>query len=224
MLETSRRGFFGLLAGALLAKVIGPRLIAGVDRAPAMREAAASHIVEHTYLPLEVFSSRVLEIVNQELKWLRLKQVHSDFEHLHLGDTVAVREPCRFEPREGFALYGGIVGRRMVNIDCHSHADLTLDADFWRFKRPWKELDELLITPLGMALAENVIRTVRRRGGGEYLVCVDQAIPGEVKRGVISKDPGVGLSLRALEDGHPSRGEPRTPERVMRFDIMFGLG
>lgn len=144
MLETSRRGFFGLLAGALLAKVIGPRLIAGVDRAPAMREAAASHIVEHTYLPLEVFSSRVLEIVNQELKWLRLKQVHSDFEHLHLGDTVAVREPCRFEPR--------------------------------------------------------------------------------VKRGVISKDPGVGLSLRALEDGHPSRGEPRTPERVMRFDIMFGLG
>jgi hypothetical protein len=220
-METSRRGFMGLLAGSVLGTILGPKLFAGVEKAPLLAKAVQSHVPRETYLPLEIFTSTMLEIVNRELKWLRLKQVPAAWswlDHARLGTTAMIREPVRFTPNwaVGFDPEPFIDHAIPVNL-CHQlGVDMSLSEIDW--ERPWPQISDRYAVPSGLLMAENVIRHVRQNGGADYLVCGELMQPAGVDRTTLARH-SEGLCLRGLQ-----YVDVRRSEHIIRFDMLFGLG
>jgi hypothetical protein len=220
----------GMLAGLFLAKTMGPKLLAGRAELSAVPAAIRSPIREHTYLPLEILTSEVLAIVNRELKWLRLKQLYEDFGRYgpYLGHTLHVRQPADLYPilSDDMPWPPRITEHLMpVRIDHVVGVDIELEHDMdWR--QPYGKFSTRYVEPAAMALAERVIGCVRANGGAEYLVSVDQKIPSTFERCILSKDPGVGLSLRGSQLWKPIIHEGQIVDRVetLRLDMLFGLG
>ncbi len=222
--HATRRGFLGLLAGAILGKILGPRVLASVERAPEMARSLESSMASNTYLPLEIFSSRVLEIVHREVKWLRLKQLHQDFNSFGYlpGHTSFVRYPARLSlaPLDTIDHSMEVYPDRIIPVTIDTQINVDLDLNAFDWDRPWSEVDQRYLEPIGRSLAERLIGCVRRHGGAEYLVSVDQHLPTEVPRVVLARYPEAGLSLRAMQLPDQSHLYGRD---ALRFDMLFGL-
>jgi hypothetical protein len=225
-MESSRRGFFATLAGALLGATVGPKLVAAPtpDLWRAVPKLPLPPVL-NTYVPLEVVCAETLKIVNEELKWLRLTQLHGGLRNV--GDTWMVREPARLDlrPSDLNTISQGITDRlRVIHVCETSNVEIDLrDADVWR---PLNEFDARHIKPAAYGLAEAVIKSVRRNGGAEYLASVDQAIPSGVYKGVVMSNPESGLSIRALEAVVPEMrgGKLVDWKPVLHIDMLYGLG
>lgn len=224
-MELSRRGLFGLLGGALLAKVVGPRLIA--EPTAALWEAAKAMPptpIVNTYVPLEQVCADVLRIVNQELKWLRLRQVSEDYgAHRRIGDAVHIRDPARLQlDWKNFPHPDSILETiRPVLLDKVAMAAIdlsTLDRDC-----PFGHLSKQYVEPAAYHLAEHVINGIRRHGGGQVLVTGALQTVDHIPKCVIARDKDAGLVIRAIEHHqpfHPERGW--RPE--LRIEMLYGLG
>jgi hypothetical protein len=226
-MDFSRRGFFGLLGGALLAKIVGPRLIS--DPTPQLWEAAKVLPVQpivNTYVPLEYVCAEALRIVNEELKWLRLRQVSDTHQERRFGDTIFSRNPLIFYPwdiypeRESRQLLSE--SHRAILLDEIAQATInltTLDPEC-----PLGHLSENYIEPAARQLAESVIYGVRRHGGGEVLATGALQSVDHARRCVIARSDELGLVIRATEWlSTPLYRQPGwRPE--LRIEMLYGLG
>ena len=228
-MELSRRGLLGLLGGAILgAKVIGPKLIA--EPTPAVWEAAKAlprTPLINTYVPLETVCAETLRILDQELKWLHLRQQCVDMNtRVKQGDTFHVRDPPVFVPWRMYPLHPKDANDmiqpmctdrlRHITIDLASHVRLLLDEDP---DCEFGQISKRYIEPAAHSLAEEVIQGIRRQGGGEVLVTAALNIPSQIGRGVIARSEETGLVLRGVEYFDIVRGRPE-----VRIDMLYGVG
>src|SRR5207302_437632 len=92
-------GFLGTLAGLVLGARIGPKLLPApspeIWRAAPMLPATP---LENSYVTLHQFLGRLIEVVHEETKWLRLERALGDREHSLMGDCLHMRPPMRYKP------------------------------------------------------------------------------------------------------------------------------
>lgn len=223
-MEMRRRGFLGLLAGAVLGKVIGPKLTA--EPTSAIWEAAVGQpstilAAEDTFVPLEVMANRILEVVNQEIKFLKMLQ-HTDEwrRESRIGDMTYVRVPEPFLPDLTCPPPIRLINRtRPVLIDQACYVDLPRDD----LRHSWGQYSVRNIDPLAYRLAENMINTVRRKGGADFLVTVRGSTPIDATRVVHAHLPETGLTLRAMEYDRPVAIHGGVVHAT-HFDMLYGLG
>jgi len=194
-METTRRGFLGLLAGAVLGKIIGPKLIADPTHENWLHAVSLERPTPiESYQPLEILSARILEVVERELKWLRMNQWAVDeWRTVKSGDTVMVRTPLPlWSPHYHLSPLD-----HLTPVTLLQQVAVDIDLDNYHscpIHRAWDEYSERRIEPLGLSLAERIIQSVRRAGGANLLV-----VTGE------------------------RRFDP-TATRILRFDMIYGLG
>jgi hypothetical protein len=233
-MEMKRRGFLGILAGAVLGKVVGPKLTAE-PIAPAWEAAVgvAPELVtrEASYVPLEVMSNRILERVREELKWLKLRHHLVDFDSTicndspnrfmyayRMGDDFYIREAQQFTPFDELSIprpdHLTCDWIRRVPLREACYADVRLDIDELRHSR-WNKFNECLLEPVGFTLAEHIIRRIRHNGGADHLVCLTPRMDhlAGVARSLIATAPDACLGLRATQF-----------ENRIRFEIQYGIG
>jgi hypothetical protein len=227
--ELTRRGIFGLLGGALLAKVVGPQLIAAPT--PKLWEAAKvlpRRPIINTYLPLEYVCAETLRIIHEDLKWLRLRQVYEDCPYdRRYGDEMCLSRRARLEaidfdnpPAETPLIVCGAYDRILYDSQMHVDLDLsTLDPEC-----PFGHISQNYVEPAAHQLAEHIIRDIRYRGGAEALVTGRLAVPHGVDRCVLSQNEESGLAIRAVEVfglpySHDGKWQPN-----LRIDMLYGLG
>lgn len=231
-MELSRRGIFGLLGGALLAKVVGPQIIA--PPTPKLWEAAKvlpPRPIVNTYLPLEYVCAETLRIVNDDLKWLRLRQVYEEDSDVHarrFGDTMRLCRRARFEVHDLYLLDPGkhpeiIYGHcDPVTYDRQAYVDLnlsTLDPEC-----PFGHLSKNYVEPTAHRLAEHIINDIRHHGGAEALVTGRLSVPHGVDRCVLAKNEDAGLAIRAVEVFAPPYSHDGEWQPTLRLDMLYGLG
>ena len=223
-MEFTRRGLFGLLGGALLAKVIGPKLIA--EPTPAAWEAAKRlprNPVANTYVPLQIACSRILQIVSRELKWLRLEHSLVDRE-VRFGECFPYYRPLEFKPDpEAFPFPPDpalMTARYDVRV-WHFQPTVTFDLRDSEYECPFGHLEKRHIEPAGFKLAEDIIHFVRREGGGEVLASGKLWMPPDVARSVLVSSEDLGLAIRAQEDiATDWNSGGRRP--IVRLDMILG--
>ncbi len=219
----NRRAFLATLAGAILGKVVGPKLVAE----PTAAAWEAAHRlpplpVENTYVTLETFCAEVLRIVDEELKWLKLLYpVHAEsYRDWRMGDTLMVREPARLDlPFHPESLTERI---RPVTIDQNVSGQLDLRDE--RLDAPFGLLSKHRIEPIALSMAECIERTIKRRGGAEVLASMDPGhVPGVSRSAIMSR---AGLSLRGIEAIAPRWDGRKIVEYrpLLRLDMQYGLG
>jgi hypothetical protein len=228
-MQSTRRGFFSTLAGALLGgAVVGPKLL---QAAPVELWQAAPNLpitpVVNQYVPLEAFTAEVLRIMNEELKWLRLKQTAVFHVEGRPGYTAMTRRLVCFTPIEfdSFPQPKGVIRESFARVPLLQPANVAVPLDGLDRYRPFDEIARRHIQPTAYSLAEQIIQSVRRNGGAEYLVTAPQSLPNGVDKALIMNNPDAGLNLRAVVDRYvcpDSSGRARPPE--LRIDMLYGLG
>lgn len=216
-METTRRGFLGILGGLLLG-IVGERVTVAAP-SPELWKAIPSLPylpVRNLYLPLEQVCAQALDVMERELKWLRLKTIAADYQY-RIGDCVRVREmsPVPFRPYDSDPC-GIIQGSRSILLNHQSLGSLDLRA---AQDMPFNEVSKRFIEPLALGMVENMIGGIRRSGGGEYLVSAKTEVPVGVHRGCVVTSKESGMSVRALNDK-----DPRTGDHILRIDTVFGVG
>lgn len=225
-MELTRRGFFGLLAGAVLGKIIGPRVIAPLGE-PSWNAAvrAKPFPVENTYLTLEQICRQVLDTMDKELRFLKVERMNTDsmysWDPVRLGETVRYRRPVPFTPDLSISPLS-YESMNLVTLNRAVHSGFRVDPDW---PHAWKELSANIVQPVAYGLAEQIIWDCRRMGGAEILCVGTLEHRPEFSRSVIAANPESGLSLRAVEylDAPPSLPPWDRPERHVRFDLLYGL-
>jgi len=225
-MNTSRRGFLGMLAGAVLAKVVGPKVLVQPTE-PIWKQALSlspKATPVETFMPLEVMAQKVLEVVDREIKWLRLDRFDTNdvgigWRDWYRGDTVVLRPPQRFVAQlQDDEPWPRPLIERLVPVQLMYNAGADLAMDPLRDNPTLEQFTKAYIEPTGYAMAERIIDAVRAHGGAGAMVTVPCQIPGGVIRSVDARNSEARLSLRAIEDYHPG-----FDRRITRFDILFGL-
>jgi len=225
----TRRGIFGLLGGALLAKVVGPKLIAEPTEA-AWR--AVKHLPENpvrmaqrldTYLPLEAVCARTLATLHRELKWLRLQQVFVDRES-RLGESIATRVAHALTPPTFEVAPPILIEEQFQWVRYDSRMQVGLDLSDVDPDAPFGYVAERLVDPAAHSLVERIIGDIRHRGGAEIMACARLAVErgAGVERCVVAKNEDFGLSVRATTADTSRR--PLACRPSLFLDIGYGLG
>jgi len=220
----NRRAFLATLAGAILGKVVGPKLVA---EPTAAAWEAANRLpplpYENTYVTLETFCAETLRIVDEELKWLKLQRVHGETLPYRMGDTVMVREPARLDLP--FDLLQPIIDKiHPVTLNQMVGFDMDLrDVDL---RQPFDRISTRHVEPVAVLMAERITHTIKHRGGAEILASVDMPhVPG-VPRSVCMSRPEAGLSIRGIEAVVPRywNGTVAEYRPLLRLQMLYGLG
>jgi hypothetical protein len=234
---SSRRGFLGgflaTLGGLVLARKIGPIEIEGPSQevwkaAPAL----PTHPRTNEFVTLQQMIAETVRIVDQETQWLRLKRVHDNGGpqwDWRRGDVLNVRPPVVFTGPLDFDLdapHRQILETYIpVPIVQQARARMTFEPDEVR-GRSLPEFSKIHVRPAALALAEDVIQLIRRNGGGEYLVTVDQnvEIPG-IPRAAMVLGQAEQLSIRGVHlPPMPPDGRRDPHQQIVELDMLFGLG
>lgn len=229
-MDFSRRGFFGLLGGTVLGKIVGPRLLAEPTAETWALNRTLAPTPEISYLPLEAASYEILRLMDQELRWLRLKRLYADpWRGYRLGDSIMIRELSGFVPwpEPDFVFESRLNWPRRVNLINHAQAVFEM-PEARRFGGRWGEVAEYRIMPTAFSLAEQVIEDVRRNGGAKCLIGADLTVPAGVARTIIARSEETGLSIRAtqyvgeeIESGSPNLCGRPIPKLCV--EMLYGL-
>jgi hypothetical protein len=220
----NRRGFLGLLGGALLGKVLGPKLLATPDAA-LWKEAIKlpAQPVINQYLPMEHILAEMLKIVDQELAWLRIPRVYEPRLTqwgARFGDSVHVRAPVVSTPLYGQSYAPEAISERfqVVNLSNTAHALLPPDVN----DRGWPEISESLVPALATGLARSIEGCIRASGGADVMVVADCQVVDGIDQCVIAKSEESSLSLRGVRWVELNPDQPNYGWNT-RVDMLYGL-
>ncbi len=225
-MDFTRRGIFGLLGGALLAKLVGPRLIA--EPTEALWQAAKVlpvRPVVNTYVPLEQICAEMLRFLNMQLEQLELRQLADEQLHTKIGTTCFVRYPAELElDWPTFPIPGPILPKRWEVTLGHS---ATVSMDVETLNRPdftLEELRELFLRPAAGAIASKIVQRARTK---KAKVLVTGGLPprSDADRCVIARDDKAGLIIQANQYSQmPHKGDYEYGKPALRVSILYGLG
>lgn len=208
-LELGRRGFLSMLGGLILGKVLGPVATAEpvAQEWKRVTDPALPPTPRNLYLPMEAVCAKTIQVLNEELKWLRLRQEVGP-EWAKLGDGVKFAR-CTYQKTTTLSLR---------TVELRERASVNISPEVVSC-RSVEEAVQAFVQPAAYALAEGVIKGIRRNGGGEILVTDKLPVVGGFDKCVVATHQGYGLTVRGSD-----WFDHRTNCPSIRVDICYGIG
>jgi hypothetical protein len=224
-----RRGFLGTLAGMLLGAKLGPKILPAPS--PDIWRAAPRLPMfprENRYVALHQFLGRMIEVVHEETKWLRLERaiaepIRRDWLY---GDTIAMRPPVVFTPHidiDWSHHNDRLLCDRIEPVSLIHRVDVPVDLGELAWDVPLGQFSKCNIEPLGLKMADQIARTVKRTGGAGLLLCAEMNSVMGAHRCVTIRNEDYGLAIRGTEVISPYTDVPERDAHILHIEMLFGL-
>lgn len=221
-----RRGFLGTLAGMLLGAKLGPKILPAPS--PDIWRAAPRLPMfprENRYVALHQFLGRMIEVVHEETKWLRLERAIAEpFNDWRLGDTIAMRPPVRFTPsiEVDWSRRDALISVSYAPVSLIHRVEVPLDLTGIEWDLPFGQFAKRHIEPLAFRMAEQIGYAVKRVGGAGLIVCAEMNSVTGAHRSVTLQNEDYGLAIRGVEVISPYRDVPLNAH-ILHVEMLYGL-